>query len=1589
MAEDIGELQVKITGDASPLQESLEGVSKLLEGFGEGLAILGVATGLEEIAKEALAAYSAIQSATVSLTALTGSATAANEIIEQMKELSLSEALSFPGLVEAAQRMTAMGFELDQIPGALAAAGDAAKALDSDISSTANAMDRMALSGQATTRNLNTLGVSTADLATAMGIASDQVQEAFKNMDQSDRLNVLTSALSKFAEVGVESAQTLAGQWQNFKTQTDLVFEDLGKQLAPLAVQVLSFLQDDIIPLAKYVVETAAPAFQQLLSVVGDAVKTFKDFGSAAVDLYNSLGPIKDVISAVVEQVGKLSSSTGIVSKALDILVPQFNQINGVIKAMTAGMEDAAGKTDEVQVSSDKLAPTLTAEAKAALDTAAGHKQAALDAANHAAALAALGTVVTEVKDGLQLIAEAIPKIDLSTFEGQISLAAKAILQMTQAAEDFGTKMPTVVLPILQDLSIDVLASVQAVNDLTSATQNSLQVFASLGAGIQATGGLTNDFTAIMKNAGVQTEQSLHDVADRLQDTLDRLHTLESLGFPISQADIDNVARALEQAAEKTDDVVGYMRNLADSATTVGEILAAMGVKGVDALQAEQDALAAVIAKMEDLGATVEQLEPLLQKFDDLQTKIDDFGDHAESAAKQAKSAFQDFSDTLDKSLSKGLIDFFAGNNQNSSLDQQISDLKSKLSDQTAAWTAYQQNIAAQMQAAQQASDTDLAQQLAALQQTLNDKISAYNDYAATIKQKESDITATNDKAESDAIDKLNASLAQKEADYQTYSENIASQIQDLQQASAESLASDLENLQQQLRDKTESYDDFVSKTNTSISRIGLTNQQNIADDATKTQRNIDDKTTAYDRFQDDTLTKIAELKAAGKDESDQQIIDLRTALERKKEDLDTYTQRAKDDLKTYTDEHNAQAQQQTDDLKTQLAIQTRDYNEYVAQNQATAASDTAKNKEQLDKQISNLNDQLAAKKAALDQAEKDTAAQIQATTDKYTQSTATQVAALEAQLAAQKAALDTYANVTYPAAVQKQVDAHAAALAKQEQALQDSLTKQGASYAQFVSDTEDKIADLQTKYTTFWSTIQDAGSKALEKLGTDVLESFFKPFTDAIAKFLAGAMADLLGKLGLGGLSDMLSGIADKIGSIFTGGGSASGGGGSAGGAGGAAGAAAGGVLPIINTAITVGNDIYQGVQLQRLADLLGEIEVTTRGQLNQLVSIQNTMNSYLPYMPQYFIFDYQVLFPLLTGMSGNLYAIAANGVPGGKGVAAVDPGIAQAFAATLGTITGFFSDIDFYEKSNLVELQGIHGVITDQLTKIAAALNPSLFKTWLDGLIGGAGGLGGSLGGITGGAGGALGGLVGGLDGPRMENTLNAIEESTRYVKIWTGEQSQNILWCVQKMAEYTYYMSANLPTQNQQLGTIGQNIVYVLGQMTDIIAPALWAIQAATETTASGNTGGQSSSAMSMDIHALLIHVTDDVQPMLERTAVASEGILAELKGMIELGLRNIAIDILNIGKGSGAPAGAPSGYGTLFGPGGLFDPILATGAPGSGQTGPRGSGPPPTGGTPITSTSGAGNRGTMHVHVNVDGREVANAMVNYLEGTGTTI
>jgi TP901 family phage tail tape measure protein len=133
-----------------------------------------------------------------------------------------------------------------------------------------------------------------------------------------------------------------------------------------------------------------------------------------------------------------------------------------------------------------------------------------------------------------------------------------------------------------------------------------------------------------------------------------------------------------------------------------------------------------------------------------------------------------------------------------------------------------------------------------------------------------------------------------------------------------------------------------------------------------------------------------------------------------------------------------------------------------------------------------------------------------------------------------------------------------------------------------------------------------EKGKQLLSSLGQAVTTAFIEPATKAIADFITGAIKDLLGGKGLGGVFDSLKDIGKAATDIFQKGGdvagaapgvpAAGGGAGGAGGAGSAVSAGLTGWIGAIGSAVTAISSVISNFQQAKMETTLNAIEESTR---------------------------------------------------------------------------------------------------------------------------------------------------------------------------------------------------------------------------------------------------------------------------------------------------------------------------------------------------------------------------------------------------------
>ncbi len=396
-ADSLGTLSVNITGDYSELVQAIQDATEAASAgaeqigkLGESIVAIGAALaiteGLKEFGQEALTAAGDVQSVSIGLEQLTGSAEEAGTVIEDIKNLAATEPFAFPEIAPTIQKMVALGVSAEQIPGVMQAVADAAAATGNSFQAVANSFDRMTLSGTINARALVQLGISTTQLGEAMGVSADDVKAAFAAMDQEDRINALEAALGKFAGAAEAQAQGIAGQWQIFQNQFEEVMVAVGDAIAPVVTAILKF-------------------GESVLTEVQSAIEWFNKLPAPVRDTAVAVGLAVAALAPLAAGLGAVAVGIGALSGLLPALIEGLTTL-GIVSGEAAAAETAAAVATEAVAASTVTAAEAT-EAAAAATTGIVGTFAAISAGAVAlltglvADLAAAGTGIVAFVAGL------------------------------------------------------------------------------------------------------------------------------------------------------------------------------------------------------------------------------------------------------------------------------------------------------------------------------------------------------------------------------------------------------------------------------------------------------------------------------------------------------------------------------------------------------------------------------------------------------------------------------------------------------------------------------------------------------------------------------------------------------------------------------------------------------------------------------------------------------------------------------------------------------------------------------------------------------------------------------------------------------------------------------------------------------------------------------------------------------------------------------------------------------------------------------------------------------------------------------------
>lgn len=250
---------------------------------------------LAQLSINALKVGSEMEQTRIAFTTMLGSASKATEFLGQLKTFAAGTPFEFPGLVDSARRLQALGFAADQVIPSLQAIGNASAALGGGaamIDRVTLALGQMTSKGKVSAQEINQLAESGIGawkiLAEKMGKSIPEVMAlAEKGLINAARAvpEILGALNAQFGGMMEKQAQTIAGQWSNLQDRLTFILMDLGEALAPTAQRIMN-------------------ALSPIITVVEGLVEGFKALSPEAQTVVVSIAGIAAAVGPIIVALG-------------------------------------------------------------------------------------------------------------------------------------------------------------------------------------------------------------------------------------------------------------------------------------------------------------------------------------------------------------------------------------------------------------------------------------------------------------------------------------------------------------------------------------------------------------------------------------------------------------------------------------------------------------------------------------------------------------------------------------------------------------------------------------------------------------------------------------------------------------------------------------------------------------------------------------------------------------------------------------------------------------------------------------------------------------------------------------------------------------------------------------------------------------------------------------------------------------------------------------------------------------------------------------------------------------------------------------
>jgi len=244
----IGELLVEINGDNSGLKKSVDGAKKAFgtmadvqKDFIRQVSLVALAWGAVDLAMKGIDYNKAAEQAEIAFGVFLGSATAAKDMIEEMRDLAKETPLEFAEVRDAGKRLAAFGIEADKLIPTMRTLADVSAGLQIPIGDLAYLFGTIKTQGRAMTVDINQFanrgipiweelakvtgkaGTELRKLVEEGGVGFPQIEQAFQNM---------TGEGGKFFNMAVKQMDSLAGSQSNLNDAFDVWLGSVTRGLA-------------------------------------------------------------------------------------------------------------------------------------------------------------------------------------------------------------------------------------------------------------------------------------------------------------------------------------------------------------------------------------------------------------------------------------------------------------------------------------------------------------------------------------------------------------------------------------------------------------------------------------------------------------------------------------------------------------------------------------------------------------------------------------------------------------------------------------------------------------------------------------------------------------------------------------------------------------------------------------------------------------------------------------------------------------------------------------------------------------------------------------------------------------------------------------------------------------------------------------------------------------------------------------------------------------------------------------------------------------------------------------------------------------